>query len=321
MEIVELPVGRIVPSPHQPRGEADGGIVEGIAQSLDYVGILQPISVVPKGDRYQIVAGEQRWRAAVKRGLKTIPAIVREADDKDRFLESVIENEVRGELTAEEKGRAFRKVRELYGFSQEQLGRILGKSRHYVGMHELIASRLDASALALLEAEGRADYTIAAEIAGIEEAELQRRVAKRIVDDRLPRREALQVVQVVKKSAGPLREAVLEGRIGPEDVPRVVRHKDEAAQKAVIEEIEEMRREAEEAIEESTKVVPEEPTRVAVKDDVQAAVDACRSLYYAATNIAAETLRVLPAPSKKVCRRFLEDAHDHIESLIREVSR
>src|SRR5690606_42048749 len=99
-QLQELPIGKISPDLTQPRKHFDEEALEELAQSIRIHGILQPIIVVPKGDGYQLVAGERRYRAAQKAGLATIPSLVRTLDDQNRLELSLIENIQRRDLNA-----------------------------------------------------------------------------------------------------------------------------------------------------------------------------------------------------------------------------
>ena len=120
---------------------------------------------------------------------------MRQPDDKDHFLESVIENEVRGDMEDDEKGAAFLRARDLYDLTQEELGRIIGKSARYVRSHEIIAKQADRMTIRLLRDAGRHDYNIESVVAGIDDVETQRAVAKRIANEGIQEKEAIQLAR------------------------------------------------------------------------------------------------------------------------------
>lgn len=124
-----LPVARIDPNPDQPRTRFDAAAVEELAQSIRTDGIIQPILVRPSGDRYLIVAGERRWRAAKQAGLAEIPAIVRDIGD-ERLLEiALIENIQREDLNPIEVAQALRRLAQELQLSHEELAQRTGKDR------------------------------------------------------------------------------------------------------------------------------------------------------------------------------------------------
>jgi ParB family chromosome partitioning protein len=127
--LAELPIDRIDPNPLQPRRVFQSERLEELAQSIRFNGIIQPLVVRPMGDRYQLVAGERRWRAAKLAGLARVPAIVRDFPDH-RLLEiTLIENIQREDLNPIETAQAFdRLIRELH-LSHEEIGTRTGKDR------------------------------------------------------------------------------------------------------------------------------------------------------------------------------------------------
>ena len=126
----ELPMDSIVPNPFQPRSEFDDAGIASLADSIEQVGVLQPILVRPDGDgAYQLIAGERRWRAAQQAGLTVIPAIVREVRDVSALEHAVIENLHRQDLNALEEAAAYQQLIDDFGFTQQQLAQRIGKSR------------------------------------------------------------------------------------------------------------------------------------------------------------------------------------------------
>lgn len=175
----ELPIDSIVPNPFQPREEFDEGGIASLADSIEQVGVLQPILVRPAADGgYQLIAGERRWRASQQAGLTVIPAIVKEIRDVSALEQAVIENLHRQDLNALEEAAAYQQLIDDFGFTQEQLAQRVGKSRPSVAntlrllnlppaiQGLLIDGRLAAAhARALLPVEDRADQQALAEMA------------------------------------------------------------------------------------------------------------------------------------------------------------
>ena len=128
-EISRISVDAIDPNPAQPRDTVDREGVDALAQSIASDGVLQPITVRASGDRYQIVAGERRWRAARQAGLETIPVIVRHVSDQQAYELALIENLQREDLTPIQKAKAYQTLAETYGYTQEEIATRVGQKR------------------------------------------------------------------------------------------------------------------------------------------------------------------------------------------------
>ncbi len=129
-EFQRLRVDEIVPNPRQPRVGFDEDSLDELAASVAEVGVLQPVVVRRLEDgRFSLIAGERRWRAARRVGLREIPAVIRSADEKGSLTEALIENLQREDLTPLEEAAAFRDLLENHGMSHEQVATAVGKSR------------------------------------------------------------------------------------------------------------------------------------------------------------------------------------------------
>ena len=135
-----LPVSSIDPNPFQPRRRMAG--LEELANSIREKGLLEPVMVRPAGDRWQLLHGERRWRAAQMAGLKEIPAIVREATDAEAREIALLENLQRHDLTPMEEAEAFRALQDA-GWTQERIAQLVGKTQSYVA-HKLRLLRMPA---------------------------------------------------------------------------------------------------------------------------------------------------------------------------------
>lgn len=124
-----LSIASIVTNPDQPRKSFDETQLSELSDSIKQNGVLQPILVRKKGDKYEIVAGERRYQASKLAGLKEIPAIVRDIDDAEVFQLALIENLQRSDLTPIEEARGYRQLLDTKGLTQEGLAKILSKSR------------------------------------------------------------------------------------------------------------------------------------------------------------------------------------------------
>ena len=130
--VSEIEVARIRPNPNQPRVHFDEAAIDELAESIGQRGVLQPILLRPDGDGYQIIAGERRWRAAQRARLHSIPAIVREIDEATTAELALIENIQRQDLNAIEEADGYRQLIERHGHTQEEVGRIVHKSRSHI---------------------------------------------------------------------------------------------------------------------------------------------------------------------------------------------
>jgi|GEM_PF-1782766 len=128
--LTEIPVDLIDPNPHQTRQEFDVGSILRLAVSLKRHGLLQPIIVRAVDDRYQLIAGERRWRAAKVAGMETIPSIVKEGvEDQDSAIQSLVENLQREDLSPADVCRGLTALKEMTGLSWEAVGEMVGLSR------------------------------------------------------------------------------------------------------------------------------------------------------------------------------------------------
>lgn len=131
-EIIFLDINDIKPNANQPRKDFNEEKIEELARSIELHGVIQPIMVRPFGKGYEIVAGERRWRAARKAGLKKIPAIIRELDEQQNMLIAIIENMQREDLNPIEEAMALEEMIKTYGLTQEEVSKSVGKSRPYI---------------------------------------------------------------------------------------------------------------------------------------------------------------------------------------------
>ena len=125
----EIPVGKIIPNPKQPRQVFDEDDLAELVHSIREFGLLQPIVVRDTPDGFELIMGERRWRASSKAGLKYIPAIVRETSDEDMLRDALLENIHRVQLNPLEEAAAYQQLLDEFGVTQEQLADRLGRSR------------------------------------------------------------------------------------------------------------------------------------------------------------------------------------------------
>jgi ParB family chromosome partitioning protein len=192
----QLPLGRIDPNPRQPRGAFDEASLQELTASIEAVGVLQPIVVRPSGDRYQIVMGERRVRAARAAGLDRIPAVVRTTEDDHLLRDALLENVHREDLNPLEEAAAYEQLLDDFGVTQDELAARLGRSRPVI-----------ANALRLLRLPGSVQRRIAAKtlsagharaVASLEDPVQQERLADKIVAEGLTVRMAEELAQRIK---------------------------------------------------------------------------------------------------------------------------
>ena len=129
-EVIQIPTRLILPNPHQPRKNFNWDDLEGLAESIHYNGLLQPITVRKREDeRYELISGERRLRACKMAGLSTIPSIVIDIDEEKSALLAILENLQRENLHFFEEAIAIERLMKGFGLSQEELSRKLGKSQ------------------------------------------------------------------------------------------------------------------------------------------------------------------------------------------------
>ena len=126
---LEIPLDRVQPNPQQPRKRFDPGALTELTESIKASGVIQPIVVRKVGDRYELIAGERRLRAARAAGLDRIPAVVREATNAESLELALVENLLREDLNPVESAEGYRKLLADFGWTQEQLGQRIGKDR------------------------------------------------------------------------------------------------------------------------------------------------------------------------------------------------
>jgi ParB family chromosome partitioning protein len=185
---LELDIDLIDPNSEQPRTRFTDEGLEELAQSIRSNGIVQPIVVRTRGARYQIVAGERRWRAALRAGLHKVPVFVKDVSDEKLLELALIENIQRHDLNPVEEARAYRKLIESIGLTQEQVATRVGKSRNIIATSMRIL-RLPDAILKLVEEE-KISAGHARALLLVEDGAAQRKLARTIIEMSLSVREA-----------------------------------------------------------------------------------------------------------------------------------
>ena len=190
-ELLELPVDAIHPNSKQPRKRFDAEAGSGLAESVRRQGVIQPLLVRPRAaGGYEIVAGERRWRAAREAGHTTVPAVVREADDRDTLLLGLIENVAREQLTPVEEARAYAVLLDEFGFALGEVAERVGRSKPSVSNRIRLLDLPD-DVLGMLE-RGQLTEGHARAVLAVPDHEGRRRLAREIVQKGLSVRAAEQ---------------------------------------------------------------------------------------------------------------------------------
>lgn len=193
--MVEIDLDLIEPNNFQPRTSFDEERLEQLAQSIKANGIIQPLLVRRlSSDRYQLVAGERRWRAAQRAGLHRVPCVVKEIPE-DKMLElALIENIQRQELNAIEEAQAYKRLIETLGLTQEMVAQRVGRDRTFITNY-LRLLRLPDDIQRMVEAE-KLTMGHARALLGVDEPEIQRKLAKEVSEKGLSVR---QVERAIKR--------------------------------------------------------------------------------------------------------------------------
>jgi ParB family chromosome partitioning protein len=179
-ELAELPVDAIYANPRQPRRRFDSEAGAGLAESVRSQGVVQPVLVRPRAaGGYELIAGERRWRAARDAGLSDVPAVIREADDRETLLLGLVENVARENLSPVEEARAFAVLLDEFGLSLGDVAERVGKSKPAVS-NRVRLLELPEDVLAMLErrqlTEGHARAILA-----VPDHEARRELARQVV--------------------------------------------------------------------------------------------------------------------------------------------
>ncbi len=192
-----ISINLIKPNEGQPRKTFDEEKILQLSESIKEHGIIQPILLKKEGENYSIIAGERRWRAAKAAGLKEVPVIVMDIDEKAVLEVSLIENIQRQDLNPIEEAWAFRKLIDDFSFTQEELGKRIGKSRTALA-NTMRLLNLDPRVQEYLidgvisEGHGRA-------ILAIEDKDMQNKLAQKVIDDGLTVRETEKLISDIAK--------------------------------------------------------------------------------------------------------------------------
>lgn len=196
--IMDIDISLIKPNENQPRKEFNEESLDELKESIKTYGVIQPVIVRKMGKVYEIVAGERRWKASKEAGLESIPCIVKDIEDFEATKLSLIENLQREDLNPVEEANAFKDLMDQYKLTQEEIAKIVGKSRSYI-----------ANSIRLLNLDDEVkDYLSKGEISSghgkailaIDDKKKQKKVARDIIDKKLNVRDAESLVKDIKKN-------------------------------------------------------------------------------------------------------------------------
>jgi len=194
LTLMELPLTQIVPNAAQPRKHFDEEALTELVHSIKEIGLLQPIVVRPTDSGYELIAGERRFRASKKAGLKTIPALVRQTADEQMLRDALLENLHRSQLTPLEEAAAYHQLLEDFGCTQEELATRLGRSRPQIS-NTLRLLNLPATVQRRVAA-GVLSAGHARALLGLKDADAIEKLAARIVAEGLSVRSVEEIVSV-----------------------------------------------------------------------------------------------------------------------------
>ncbi len=210
-KIVEKPVEKIVekpieqtlklnliePNSEQPRKNFDEESLQELADSIKQYGILQPLIVRKKGNHYEIIAGERRWRAAKLAGVTDVPVLIREYDKQQTMEIALIENVQRADLNPIEEAQAFQQLIQEFHLTQEEIANRVSKNRATI-TNSMRLLKLDIRVQDML-AEGKISSGHARALLGLEEGERQYQVAAKIIEEKLSVRDVEKLVKMMNR--------------------------------------------------------------------------------------------------------------------------
>ncbi|HHY23527.1 MAG TPA: ParB/RepB/Spo0J family partition protein [Clostridiaceae bacterium] len=196
--IKDIKINDIEPNKKQPRKTFDDSKLNELAKSIKKHGIVQPIIVKKEDDIYRIIAGERRWRAAKIAGLQTVPAILKELDDREIVEVALIENLQREDLNPIEEAEAYEKLIKEFEMTQEEISEIVGKSRPAIANSLRLLSLSDEVRKMLIDGEITSGH--GRTLLMIEDSELQEGIANEIVKNKYSVRETEKLIKRLKET-------------------------------------------------------------------------------------------------------------------------
>ncbi len=219
-EMTEIAIADIVPNPTQPRNRFDEQALEELADSIRTLGLIQPITVKPKDDKYLIISGERRWRAAQAAGLEKIPAYIRDVDDTNLHAMALVENIQRQDLNSIEVALGLQRLIEECGLTQDELADKVGKKRSTISNYMRLLRLPDEVQLAVKE--GVISMGHAKAIASLEERRQQLALLKKCVKNNLSVRQAEDLARAMAEK--PTDKKAVADEEYPESYTRLVEY-------------------------------------------------------------------------------------------------
>lgn len=202
--VLEVKINDVEPNQDQPRKVFDQEKLEALAQSIKDHGVVQPILVRKEGQRYIIVAGERRWRASKLAGLKTVPVVVKELSNREVMEIALIENLQREDLNPIEEAEAYQKLIEDFGLTQEEVSRVVGKSRAAIANSVRLLNLPDL--VKEMISDGRLTSGHARTLITINDAARQLALANEIIEKNLNVRETEKLAAKEDKKISPVKK-------------------------------------------------------------------------------------------------------------------
>jgi ParB family transcriptional regulator, chromosome partitioning protein len=212
----EVPIDLIDPSALQPRTVFDEAKLDELAKSISANGVVQPILLRRKGARFELIAGERRWRAAQRAGLTKVPAVLRNFSDEKVLEIAIIENIQREDLNPIEEARAYKKLIDTLGLTQEVVAERVGRDRSYITNY-LRLLRLPEDLQELLQVS-RLSTGHARTLLGVEDVDTQRRIARKIIDQDLSVRATERLVRLISQAGQRKRKTSRQPHAGDANV-------------------------------------------------------------------------------------------------------
>ncbi len=207
-EVVQLYLDDIIPNRFQPREVFDEKALKELAVSIKEHGVIQPIIVRSVNGKYEIIAGERRYKASALAGLTKIPAIVRDLDDKESSKVALLENLQRKNLNPIEEAKTYQKILEIDQMTQEELARTMGKSQSAVANKLRLLSLPDEIQEYLLKEELSERHARA--LLNLDDAEKQKEMAKKVIDNKMSVRNLEAEIKEMTGKTKPKQEAASE---------------------------------------------------------------------------------------------------------------
>ena len=204
--VAEIDINKISPNREQPRRVFDEFALEELAESMKVYGVLQPLLVQKKGDYYEIIAGERRWRAAKLAGLKEVPVVIREYTKQQTMEIALIENVQREDLNPIEEAKAYQRLIQEFELKQEEIAARVGKNRVTI-TNSMRLLKLDERVQDLL-IQNQITGGHARALLSVEDGQLQYELAGKIIAENLSVRETEKLVKSLSKKKNPKEKKV-----------------------------------------------------------------------------------------------------------------